>query len=128
MDSNFILIVLFTLAAVAFGGGMLALSIILPKLLGDTARKRGKLDPYECGVDPLSSSRARFSVKFYVVALLFILFDIEAVFLLPWAVAYRDLIQVPGMAWTVLIGGLVFIAMLVLGLIYEWLRGGMDWS
>ena len=103
-------------------GGMLGFSY----LLGPRRRKPGKLDPYECGMPLLDSARKTISVKFYLVAILFVLFDVEAVFLIPWAVTYAELYPVIGF---VLLGEmLVFLAVLVLGLLYVWRRGGLEWE
>ena len=80
-------ILLFLLVAIAFAGGTILISsVIVPR-----RRNRVKMSAYECGVDPVGDARSRFSIKFYLVAVLFILFDIEAVFLYPWAVAFRQL-------------------------------------
>jgi NADH-quinone oxidoreductase subunit A len=81
-----------------------------------------KLSPYESGIDPLGSTRERFSVKFYVVAMLFIIFDVETVFLVPWAVAMRTL----GMEG--FIAAMIFIFILTVGLIYEWKKGALLWD
>ena len=81
-----------------------------------------KLEPYECGVPPLASSRERFSVRFYLIAIMFILFDIETVFLIPWAVVYKSL-GVPG-----LVEMFVFLAVIGFGLFYIWKRGALEWD
>ena len=81
-----------------------------------------KLMPYESGMIPLGDTRERFSVKFYIVAILFIIFDIETVFLIPWGVAYRDL-GVFGF-----VEMLVFIGVLLVGLIYVWKKGALEWE
>lgn len=81
-----------------------------------------KLEPYECGVPILAETRERFSVRFYLVAIMFILFDIETVFLIPWAVLYRKL----GVFGLVEIG--IFFAVLGFGLVYLWKRGGLEWD
>jgi len=81
-----------------------------------------KLDPYECGVPVLAETRERFSVRFYLVAIMFILFDIETVFLIPWAVLYKKL-GVPGLGE---VG--IFFAVLGFGLAYLWKRGGLEWD
>lgn len=91
-------------------------------LLGTHKNKRGKGETYECGVPLIGSSRERFSVKFYLVALLFILFDIETVFLLPYAVAYRRL----GMEG--FLGVLAFVAVLGIGLLYIFKRRALEWE
>lgn len=94
----------------------------LSQILGPRRVQARKMDVYECGVDPLSSARERFSVHFYLVAILFILFDIETVFLVPWAVLYRKL-GVPGL---VEVG--LFIAVLGFGLAYVWKRKALEWE
>ena len=94
-------------------------------LLGKRVRNRVKDSPYECGVTPVGSARERFSVKFYLVAMLFILFDIEVVFLYPWAVVYKDLLA-DGVG--VLVWVLVFLGVLELGLLYLWRKGGLEWD
>ena len=81
-----------------------------------------KAEPYECGVPIVGETRARFSVRFYLVAIMFILFDIETVFLIPWAVLYRKL----GAAGLVEVG--IFFAVLGFGLAYLWKRGGLEWD
>ena len=77
--------------------------------------------PYESGMIPLGDTRARFSVKFYMVAISFIVFDLETIFLIPWAVEMRDL------GWGAFLAVLVFIAVLAVGLAYEWKKGGLEW-
>jgi NADH-quinone oxidoreductase subunit A len=96
--------------------------IALSHLLGPRKRKPGKLDAYECGVPILSSTRERFSVHFYLVAILFILFDIETVFMIPYSVLYKKL-GVPGL---VEVG--LFATVLVYGLAYLWKRGALEWD
>lgn len=98
--------------------GMVALSAVL----SPTKRTKVKLAPYESGIDPLGDPRARFSVKFYLVAILFIVFDVEIVFLLPWAVVMRR-VGVAGF-----VTALAFIFILTVGLIYEWKKGALEWD
>ncbi|MGH7477083.1 MAG: NADH-quinone oxidoreductase subunit A [Longimicrobiales bacterium] len=81
-----------------------------------------KDQPYESGMIPLGSTRERFSVKFYLVALVFIVFDMEAVFLIPWAVAIREL------GWSGFVGATIFIVVLTVGLIYDWKKGALQWD
>ena len=90
--------------------------------LGPRRPSEEKLSTYESGMEPVRTARERFSVKFYLVAMLFILFDIEIVFLYPWAVVFRTL-EAPG-----IIGMGLFLVILVIGLVYEWRKGGMDWK
>jgi len=101
----------------------LAVAILgLSHILGPRRVRREKMDPYECGVEPVASARERFSVHFYLVAILFILFDIEMVFLIPWAVLYKSL-GVPGLAE---VG--IFVAVLGFGLAYLWKRKALEWE
>ncbi|ACM18831.1 NADH dehydrogenase I, A subunit [Geotalea daltonii FRC-32] len=111
-------IILLVAVAVAFGLG----SIIFSSLIGPKKPSEVKLSPYECGVEPVGSARERFSIKFYIIAMLFILFDIEAVFLYPWAVLFKRL----GMFGLMEMG--VFIVILFVGYIYVWKKGALEWE
>ncbi len=97
-------------------------TVLLSSLLGRRRRGTVKDSPYECGVESIGNARIRFSVKFYVIAMLFILFDIEAVFLFPWAVVFRDLKMFGFVEMA------VFIGILALSLVYVWRRGALDWK
>jgi NADH-quinone oxidoreductase subunit A len=102
--------------------GIAVAIVVLSWLIGQHKPNRAKLSPYECGVAPLGDARSRFSVKFYLVAMLFILFDVEAVFLYPWAVILRDL-KMFGF-WEML----VYILIVLVGLFYVWKKGVLDWG
>jgi NADH-quinone oxidoreductase subunit A len=103
--------------------------ITLSQLVGQRKRTRTKLMPYECGKDPVGSARERFSVKFYLIAMLFILFDIEVIFLVPWAVVFKKLASPAyGLRNVVYFEMLLFIALLAAGLIYVIRKGAFDWS
>ena len=116
--SEWLPVLIAVIVALAFAGGTILLSsFIVPRRGG-----REKLSPYECGVDPLGTARERFSIKFYLVAVLFILFDIEAVFLYPWAVTFRDL------GWIALVEMVLFIAVLFVGYIYILKKGALEWD
>jgi NADH-quinone oxidoreductase subunit A len=104
------------------GSGLVALFLVLTTLLGPRLRFAEKMEPFECGERPLVSPYQRFNVKFYMVAVSFIIFDVEMVFLYPWAVVFKDL------GWFGFLAMLLFLAMLAIGLAYEWLRGGLDWD
>jgi NADH-quinone oxidoreductase subunit A len=109
--------------------GFAVILIGLSQLVGQRKRTSTKLMPYECGKDPVGSARERFSVKFYLIAMLFILFDIEVIFLVPWAVVFR-LLSSPamGMRNLVYFEMLLFIVLLAAGLVYVIKKGGLDWS
>lgn len=109
--------------AVVFSAVFVNMSLIF----GRSKPEPEKLDVYECGVPPTGDARARISVKFYMVALLFILFDIEAVFLFPWAVTLRDFVA-SGMGMFVLVEMFVFIGLLFLGWVYVLKRGALKWD
>jgi NADH-quinone oxidoreductase subunit A len=96
--------------------------VILSWIIGKRRPTRAKLSPYECGMIPVGDARERFSVKFYLVAMLFILFDVEAVFLYPWAVILRDL-KMFGF-WEMM----VYIAIVLVGFFYVWKKGVLDWN
>jgi NADH-quinone oxidoreductase subunit A len=110
-----------------FVAGFAVTNIILAHLIGKHKNTRAKLIPYECGMDPVGSAHQRFSVKFYLVAMLFILFDIEAIFLVPWAVVFRDLIQRLSRPF-VFFEMMIFIAVLLVGYIYVWKKGLFEWN
>ncbi len=115
------LLILVLLAA--FIAGLL---VVLSWILGPKRPTLEKLSPYECGVTPVGTARDRFPVKFYLVAMLFILFDIETVFLYPWAVFFRN----NGMVSRAFLLGemAVFIVILFVGYIYVWKKGALDWE
>ena len=105
-------------AAVAVAFGMIGIS----HLFGHVRKSRTKLYPYECGMPVADSARKRSSIRFYIVAMLFILFDIEAAFLYPWAIMFRQL----GLFG--FLEMIVFLGVLVVGYIYCWRRGGLQWE
>jgi len=107
--------------------GFSAGNIIISHLIGRSRPTRAKLIPYECGMDPVGSAHQRFSVKFYLVAMLFILFDIEAIFLVPWAVVFRALSKQLSKPF-VFIEMMIFIAVLLVGYIYVWKKGLFEWN
>ncbi len=106
--------------ALAFGFG--AFTVFISQLLGPRVSTPEKSAPYECGVPPVGDARERQSVKFYLVAMVFLLFDIEVAFLYPWAMALRDL------GWTGFVQVLTFMAILAAGYIYIWRKGVLDWG
>lgn len=104
--------------AVLIAGALVTLSFVL----GKRVRDKVKESPYECGMTPTGTARERFSVKFYLVGIVFILFDIEAVFLYPWAVVYREL------KMFAFVEMLLFIVLVLAGFFYVWKKGALDWS
>jgi len=118
MSSSYLPILILLGVSVANAVGMLVASHVLNPRRPTPEKEM----PYESGMIPLGDTRARFSVKFYMVALSFIIFDLEAVFLIPWAVAARAL------GWEAFVAVIIFTAILVVGLIYEWRKGVLDWE
>lgn len=117
------------LVAAGFGVSQL----LVTQLIGPRKRTATKLMPYECGKDPVGSARDKYSIKFYVVAVVFLLFDIEVLFIIPFAVAFKSLIaeeKISGIAFgtIALIEILVFVATLVIGYVYVWKKGVFDWG
>jgi NADH-quinone oxidoreductase subunit A len=110
-----------------FVAGFAVTNIVLSHLVGKRKDTRAKLMPYECGMDPVGSAHQRFSVKFYLIAMLFILFDIEAVFLLPWAVVFRTMIQTLSRPF-IFFEMMIFIAVLLVGYVYVWKKGLFEWT
>jgi len=102
--------------------GMAVGFVFLSQALGPRKYERIKYSVYECGVDPFTSAAVRVSVKFYLVALLFLLFDLETAFLYPWAVLFRDL----GLFGFIEMA--IFVGILLVGLVYAWKKGALDWQ
>jgi NADH-quinone oxidoreductase subunit A len=124
-------------------GGFAASQILVTQLIGPRKRTQTKLMPYECGKDPVGSAHDRFSVKFYSVAVDFLLFDLEVLFMIPFAVAFKSLIEMEKLssapagsglvagapyATIALISMMVFLVMVVVGFVYAWKKGTFDWS
>ena len=97
-------------------------SVLLSKVLGPSNPTPEKLAPYECGMPPVGSAHERMSVKFYLVAMIFLLFDIEVAFLYPWAMALREL------GWPGFVQVVLFMLLLLAGYIYVWRKGALDWG
>ena len=108
-------------------GALAAGMVLLSWLIGQRKPTRAKLSPYECGMTPIGDARERFSVKFYLVAMLFILFDVEAVFLYPWAILARPL-KTDGLGMFWFSEMLVYILIVLAGFWYVWHKGVLDWN
>ena len=108
------------LAVIGVGFGIV--SVVLSRLLGPRNPTPEKLAAYECGMPPVGDARERQSVKFYLVAMIFLLFDIEVAFLYPWALALRSL------GWAGYVQVVLFTAVLCTGYVYVWKKGALDWS
>ncbi len=126
---DYVPIAMMFLVALGFGVSQL----LVTQLIGPRKRTAIKLMPYECGKDPVGSARDRFSIKFYTVAVIFLLFDIEVLFIIPFAVAFKSLMaeeKLSGIAYGTIafVEILAFLATLVVGYIYVWKKGVFDWG
>ena len=122
--SDYLPIALMFFVAAGFAVG----NVLLSQLVGQHKATRTKTMPYECGKDPVGSARERFSVKFYLVAMIFILFDIELIFLLPWAVVFRSFIQDFNLAALIYVEMMTFVVLLLVGYVYVLKKGLFEWG
>jgi len=127
MPDNYFARYLPFLIHILMASGIASAIVLLSWLIGQRKPTRAKLSPYECGMTPVGDSRQRFSVKFYLVAKLFILFDVEAVFIYPWAVILREL-KAMGQGLFGLMEMLVYIGIFLVGFFYVWKKGVLDWG
>ena len=122
MLANYFPVLLFLLIGAAVGVGGIVTSGVLARLTGSQHPDSEKLSPYECGFEAFEDARMKFDVRYYLVAILFILFDLEIAFLFPWAVALKEI--GPAGFWAMML----FLAILVVGFAYEWKKGALDWE
>jgi NADH-quinone oxidoreductase subunit A len=118
MAGVYIPVLLHLIAVVFIASAMLGLSW----WVGVKRPTREKLSPYECGISPVGDARERFSISFYLVGMIFILFDVEAVFLYPWAIVYKSL------KWPGFVEMFVYIGILVAAFVYLWKKGALEWT
>ena len=116
--SNYVPVFIFVLIAIGFGLAIL----FMARAVRPDRPDPEKLSPYECGIPPLMGARERFSVRFFIIAVLFLLFDVEAIFMYPWAVVYRKI----GLYGFVEM--LLFILIILVGYIYAWRKGALEWE
>jgi NADH-quinone oxidoreductase subunit A len=122
MLSNYLPILIFIVVATAVAVVLLALGSGIGRYFSRFHKDPAKLSPYECGFDAFEDSRTKFDVRYYLVAILFIVFDLEIAFLFPWAVALGSI----GLFGLVAMG--IFLAILVVGFVYEWKKGALEWD
>ncbi len=122
---DYLPILLMFIVAAGFAVG----NIVLSQYIGQRKQTRTKMMPYECGKDPVGTARERFSVKFYLIAMIFILFDIEVIFLVPWAVVFKTLASPAyGLRTLVYVEMMVFVVLLLVGYVYVIKKGAFDWG
>ena len=117
MPSNYVPIFIFAAVVII----LIPATLLVAKLVRPSRPEKAKLMPYECGVDPIGDSRQRYTVRFYIVAILFVLFDVETIFLFPWAVQYKAL------GWFGFVEMMVFLAILIVGYVWIWKKGALEW-
>ena len=122
MLANYFPVLLFLAIGAAVGIGALVTTGALTRLTGVNNPDSEKLSPYECGFEAFEDARMKFDVRYYLVAILFILFDLEIAFLFPWAIVLQDI------GWFGFIAMLVFLGILVVGFISEWKKGALEWE
>ena len=118
MLENYFPVLLFVFVGLAVG----VVPMVFGKLLGPSKPDEAKLSPYECGFEAFEHARMKFDVRYYLVAILFILFDLEIAFLFPWAVVLEEI----GMFG--FIAMVIFLGILVVGFVYEWMKGALEWE
>jgi NADH-quinone oxidoreductase subunit A len=106
---------------VLIGAVLLVVALLLAKLLSPSRPSKNKLSTYECGEEAEGSAWVTFNIRYYVIALIFIIFDVEVLFLFPWAVVYKDL------GWLAFIEMAIFLLILIVGLVYVWKKNDLDW-
>ena len=122
---DYLPILLIFIVAAGFALG----NVFISQFIGQRKRTHTKMMPYECGKDPVGDARQRFSVKFYLIAMLFILFDIEVIFLVPWAVVFKTLSSPSfGLANLIYVEMIIFIVLLLAGYVYVIKKGAFDWN
>ena len=124
MLENYFPVLVFIVVGLAFG----VVPILLGRILGPYRPYKDKLAPYECGFEPFEDARMKFDVRYYLIAILFILFDLEIAFLFPWGVVFNGFIAAGEHAWFVFGSVGIFLAILILGYIVEWKNGALDWE
>jgi NADH-quinone oxidoreductase subunit A len=117
MPQNYVPIFIF----IALVGVMLPVTLLAAKLVRPDNPSKTKLMPYECGIDPIDSARGRYTVRYYIIAILFVVFDVETIFLFPWAVKFK------AFGLFGLIEMLIFLAILIVGYIWVWKKGALEW-
>ena len=122
MLENYFPILIFIFVGAAIGVLPLIGTKVLTRLLGHDKPYPQKLSPYECGFEAFEDARMKFDVRYYLVAILFILFDLEIAFMFPWAIVLQEI------GWFGFWGMMVFLGILVIGFIYEWKKGALDWE
>jgi NADH-quinone oxidoreductase subunit A len=124
MMENYFPILMFVLVGVAIG----VLPIAMGFLLAPSRPDPEKLSPYECGFEAFEDARMKFDVRYYLIAILFILFDLEIAFLFPWATIFKDIVATESIKLFGFVEMLIFVTVLVVGYVYAWAKGALEWE
>jgi len=124
MLENYFPVLIFVIVGIAIG----VVPVIAGFLLGPSKPDSEKLSPYECGFEAFEDARMKFDVRYYLIAIIFILFDLEVAFLFPWASIFKDIVANPGVKMFGFVEMLVFLGILLVGYIYAWAKGALDWE
>jgi NADH-quinone oxidoreductase subunit A len=124
MMENYFPILMFVLVGIAVG----VLPVAMGFMLAPSRPDPEKLSPYECGFEAFEDARMKFDVRYYLIAILFILFDLEIAFLFPWATIFKDIVAAESIKLFGFIEMLVFVAVLVVGYVYAWAKGALEWE
>ncbi|WP_194286380.1 NADH-quinone oxidoreductase subunit A [Rhodocyclus gracilis] len=124
MLENYFPVLIFILVGAVVG----ALPLILGWVVSPSRPDSEKLSPYECGFEAFEDARMKFDVRYYLIAILFILFDLEIAFLFPWATIFKEIVSTDTIKWFGFAEMMVFIAILVVGFVYAWVKGALDWE
>ena len=124
MLESYFPVFVFILIGVVFG----IMPVVMGMMVAPHRPDAEKLSPYECGFEAFEDARMKFDVRYYLIAIIFILFDLEVAFLLPWATIFKEIVATDSVRWFGFAEMLVFIAVLVVGYAYAWARGALDWE
>jgi NADH-quinone oxidoreductase subunit A len=124
MLDNYFPVLIFVLISIVFG----VAPVITGMVVAPHRPNAEKLSPYECGFEVFEDARMKFDVRYYLIAILFILFDLEVAFLVPWATIFKEIAQTDSVKWFGFVEMLVFIAILLVGYVYAWAKGALDWE
>jgi NADH-quinone oxidoreductase subunit A len=121
---NYFPILMFVLVGIAVG----VLPVVMGFILGPSRPDPEKLSPYECGFEAFEDARMKFDVRYYLIAILFILFDLEIAFLFPWASIFKDIVATESIKLFGFIEMMVFVGILIIGYVYAWAKGALEWE
>jgi len=124
MLENYFPVFVFVLVGIVFG----VMPVLFGWLVGPSRPDCEKLSPYECGFEAFEDARMKFDVRYYLIAIIFILFDLEVAFLIPWASVFKEIVLTEPVKWFGFVEMIIFISILVVGYVYAWAKGALEWE